>query len=229
MDAERSDADVPPWRDRLHELASNKGGVANLARLAGLPVQTLRNHMARTKKPPLAHLQLIADACGIDFQWLSGVSVAPAEPKSERERHQRSGVSTAFGAEGTAPPTGFEDGAELIAYSGPSPFDEAAALPPSRGRWTVMSRALELAGFLPGDIVEFDIGSKARAGEIVIAQIYNQQRPAAETVMRLWHPPFLTVHTADPSIDPRPVEVDQAEERVKIMGAFVRMVRAARR
>jgi hypothetical protein len=46
-------------------------------------------------------------------------------------------------------------------------------------------------------------------------------------VLRLYRPPYLMVHTADPAIDPRPIALDAEGARVKIMGAFVRLIRQA--
>lgn len=101
--------------------------------------------------------------------------------------------------------------------------DHAAS--PNRFRWAVRSRVLELAGYLPGDVIEFDMGRTPRAGEPVVAQVYDDDIGGADTVLRIYRPPFLTAHSADPAVSQEPILLDQDGTAVKIMGGFVQMVR----
>ena len=76
---------------------------------------------------------------------------------------------------------------------------------------------LDLVGVLPGDVLEFELGTPPRAGDIVVAQVYDSEAAAAKTVIRLYQPPVLITHSTDPNLGNRPLLIDAAEVRVKIM------------
>jgi transcriptional regulator with XRE-family HTH domain len=80
--------------------------------------------------------------------------------------------------------------------------------------WTMKSRALEQRGYLPGDIVIVDLGRRAEAGDLVCAQVYDWRRAAAETVMRLYEPPYLVAVSADEGLR-RPLAVDNDQVIIK--------------
>jgi hypothetical protein len=84
--------------------------------------------------------------------------------------------------------------------------------------WTFRSRALECAGFMPGDVVIVDLGAIARAGDAVCAQVYDWRSGTAETVMRIYEPPYLVAATYDPSLR-KPLVVD--DDRVIIKGVIL--------
>lgn len=170
-----------------------------VARLSEMPLQTLKNHLSgRTRRVPLEDLRRIAETCGLPPGWIAGVD------------------------ERAEPSTGF--GEDLV------PFEPSLPRLPERpplgtGRWTVASRALDLAGFLPGDVVEFDLSDdRPRAGEVVVAQLYDVDG-SGRTVLRLCEPPYLVVQTGDPSIPRRPVEIGP---QAVVMGRFLRMTRERR-
>jgi len=94
---------------------------------------------------------------------------------------------------------------------------------PNLSWWKVGDRALELAGYLPGDRVMLDQALAARAGDAVIAQVYDFERGAAETRLRFYSPPFLVTRTMDPALTDKADLVDG--KRVVISGPIVRMVR----
>jgi hypothetical protein len=190
-----------PWRARLRRVVGDHGGVTAVSRLALVPLQTLKNHLSgRTKKPPLEDLNRIADACDVPRAWLAGVEKEP-------------------------PRNGFAEG-DLAVYDAPLPGQaEKPAL--GRGRWRVTSRALDLAGFMPGDLVEFDLTDDRPApGEVVVAQHYSSDGRQATTLLRIYEPPYLVRASSDPDAPRRPVEVK--EGRVAIMGRFWRLVRERR-
>lgn len=187
------------WRRRLQQVVGDHGGPSTVSRLSEVPLQTLKNHLnGRTKKAPLGDLKRIAETCGVSSGWLAAV-----------EEH-------------ATPPARLSQ-ADVEPFGG-SLDASAAKLPAGHRRWLVKSRALELAGYLPGDMIEFDTGKRPRGGEPVVAQVHDDAG-GAETVLRLYRPPFLTVHTADPGIDPRPIQLDPSGARVKMMGGFVQMIR----
>ena len=57
--------------------------------------------------------------------------------------------------------------------------------------WELRTRALEPAGFAPGDVLIMDLNGEAEAGDVVCAQIYDWQAGKAETVFRVLEPPYL--------------------------------------
>ena len=87
--------------------------------------------------------------------------------------------------------------------------------------WTLRSRALETVGFMPGDIVIVDLGEVAQPGDAVCAQIYDAHALKAETVFRLYEPPFLHAATFD-RLQSAPILIDQ---NVGIKGPVVMSIR----
>jgi len=105
---------------------------------------------------------------------------------------------------------------------------------PDQGVWEINTRIVELAGYVPGDMVLFDFTRKAEPGDLVVAQNYNvnrdPERNNAETLIRVWDPPNLVVRTMDPAIlespAAKPQQVD--EVRLHIVGSLVKMIRRPR-
>ncbi len=126
-----------------------------------------------------------------------------------------------FQADRAAKPAGFAED-ELVRFEG-----SAAGLPDTpphnQGFWTITNNALSLEGYRPGDIVVVDMGVEPQPGDVVCAQVYNFNRGTAETVLRVYAPPYLLVRTMDAGFDLKPLYVDN--ERVVIRGTVVRMVR----
>ncbi|WP_163266521.1 helix-turn-helix domain-containing protein [Chelativorans alearense] len=198
----QDDAGQEPWRVWLRSVVGSHGGVTAVARLAEVPKQTLDNYLSgRTKKPNLDYLHRIAAACAVEMTWLKASADQAAEA------------------------TVGLDEPEVIPYEGPS-IAFQNRVPANRGRWTVKTRALDLAGILPGDVMEFEMGREPQVGQPVVAQVYDDEG-SATTVLRLFYPPYLMVRSSDPGIDPRPLDLDPPELRVKVMGAFVRLWRLA--
>jgi hypothetical protein len=96
-------------------------------------------------------------------------------------------------------------------------------LPFHQSWWRIGNRALELSGVLPGDAALLDQHAQARAGDIVIAQIYNFERGAAETKIRYFDGLYLQTRTMDRSVEERPIPVDG--ERAAIVGRIVKITR----
>lgn len=88
--------------------------------------------------------------------------------------------------------------------------------------WTLQSRALESAGYLPGDVLIVDMNAKLAPGDVVCAQLYDWARSRAETVFRIWEPPALVSATMDPDLR-KPFVVDS--ENVVIKGVVVGTLR----
>lgn len=110
--------------------------------------------------------------------------------------------------------------AELESYA-----ESITARHPSVFPRLVTSRSLELAGFLPGDICLIDQNEKAREGDAVCATVDYSRAGGpirAESILRLFYPPFLLAATQDDALR-RPLQVDERD--VVIMGVVVGMFR----
>jgi transcriptional regulator with XRE-family HTH domain len=101
----------------------------------------------------------------------------------------------------------------------PSAFRPGAA----QAVWQLKTRATELAGYLPGDYVLVDQGVEPAAGSLVCAQIYDLNRDTADTVFRVFDPPYIVTRTMDPNLSAKPLPVD--DDHVKIWGTVIRMLR----
>ncbi len=133
---------------------------------------------------------------------------------------------------GVAPPALYADGAatrpaglaepELVRYETPG-NDHDLPLAATEGEWTIRTRALELVGYLPGDRVRADSAQQPRARDVVVAQVIDQMRGTAETVLRVYDPPYLMTETADPACRRKPLLVDG--DSVAIWGVVMRSVR----
>ena len=88
--------------------------------------------------------------------------------------------------------------------------------------WTLKSRALETAGYLPGDVMIVDLNGGAEPGDVVCAQLYDWSRSKAETVFRIYEPPYLVPATFDPRLR-RIIVVDN--ENAMIRGVVIASIR----
>ncbi len=99
---------------------------------------------------------------------------------------------------------------------------------PNAFPYALKTRALEILGYLPGDVVIVDMSRTARVGDIVCAQInVDYETLRAETVMRIYERAGGTEVLVAASIDQalrQPVPVD---DRVAIKGVIVAMLRAS--
>ncbi len=95
--------------------------------------------------------------------------------------------------------------------------------------WTISSRAIELEGYLPGDIALIDLNATPKPGDVVCAQVYDWQHMRAETVLRVFEraPPvdLLLPRSLDPAFR-APLVVDG--ERVIVKGVIVANLRSHR-
>lgn len=142
----------------------------------------------------------------------------------------RYGVAPPAGVAGPLPKgarAGFGEDAAPYTPDAKDPLAAAVAAlrgnSPAIAAWTLKTRALELAGYLPGDVVLVDLGNVVPApGDVVCAQIYDWQRMRAETVMRVYERAapvdLLVARSADPAFG-APLVVDG--ERVVIKGVVL--------
>lgn len=66
--------------------------------------------------------------------------------------------------------------------------------------WQVNTRALALMGYMPGDFMLVDThrAERANPGDVVVAQVYDNAKGTATTVLRRFEPPVLVAASADP-------------------------------
>lgn len=88
--------------------------------------------------------------------------------------------------------------------------------------WKLRTRALELEGFLPEDIVLVDVNAAPRPGDAVCAMVFDRNHTKAGAVMRLFQNAgpvnLLVPRTMDPAPQ-RPLVVDN--DRVTIRGVLL--------
>lgn len=175
--------------------------------------------MARTgmKATPLAQLAGIAPS-----------TLLRALDRDRPTSLERRTIERLAGATGVAPP--WSDRLDQgLAEPDTAPWSaDDGTSPPADQYWKIVqTRALELAGILPGDRLLFDLSVPAVAGDVVEAQVYALDRRDAETVLRLYEPPTLVTRTMDPALAGRAVAraliVDG--ERVRIAAVLIRLSR----
>ncbi len=83
---------------------------------------------------------------------------------------------------------------------------------PHVAAWVLKTRALELLGYLPDDIVLLDLNASWRPGDIVCAQLYNHERGRTETIWRRYEPPYLIASSTDASLL-RPLHEDSVARK----------------
>jgi transcriptional regulator with XRE-family HTH domain len=88
--------------------------------------------------------------------------------------------------------------------------------------WIMQSYALEGAGYMPSDVLIVDLNRKPEAGDAVCAQVYQWSQGKAETLFRIFEPPYLVAASHNPSIR-KPLLVDN--DRVIIKGVVTEMLR----
>jgi hypothetical protein len=91
--------------------------------------------------------------------------------------------------------------------------------------WRLKTMALESAGYLPGDVVFVRMlatGEHPRPQDAVCAQVYDRQHGAAETIWRVYDPPYLVGAGHDRTAY-KPMLVDN--DRVTIVGVIAESFR----
>lgn len=192
-DHEQWQAEYRQWLDRIAEA---NGGISptEIARSIGVSPSTITRQIKPgwTRRPSLDILRRLSQTFCIPI---------PASLIGQQENY-------GFAEPDVVPVTYAED-------------EENEGFEANLSDWQIKSPALAAMGCMPGDIARFDARIKPVSGDIVIAQVYRINAMGAETVMRLFMPPFLVAaEIGAPSI--KPVEIDPAGERVVIMGTLVK-------
>jgi len=90
--------------------------------------------------------------------------------------------------------------------------------------WQLRTRALELAGWLPGDVVIVDLNAEPADGDLVCAQRYDDARDRVETIWRLYEKPYLIAAAADRAAFP----TERDDTVIAIKGVVVATFRPRR-
>ncbi|MGL4396635.1 MAG: hypothetical protein ACRCS9_08865 [Hyphomicrobium sp.] len=203
------DLDRPKLRAWLTAVLESTGETPTaLARKAGLAQSTLTRFLNSDDSPNLSlrSVAKIAHAAGMDPPGIAA-SIAPRATQPGRGN---------FSSPDAAP----------YQIDETDTFDLAIKTLLSTRRaadaWTLSSTALVTAGYLPGDILLVDLNATPKAGDVVCAQAYRWNEGRAETVFRIFEPPYLVSTSADPAVR-KPLLVDN--DRVIIKGVVVGMLR----
>lgn len=97
--------------------------------------------------------------------------------------------------------------------------EESAAAHPKRYALEVSDDSMNLAGYLPGDIVLSDMDQPVQGGQIVVAQHYRGN--GARTLLRLYQPPFLLPRSTNLEHVPLHLERDD----VRVVSPVIKMIR----
>ena len=187
----------PDQRHYIQDILSRTGWTqTELAKRAGLDPSTLSRFLVRTDSAHALRpstLKRIAHVSGIAFD----------DKKPD----------------GAATSSGFaESEAQLLAQPLSTSITRAIAAlgcgEPGTDAWVMRSRALELAGCRPDDILIVRLGETPLRGDIVCAQIYDWANNRAETVFRLFQPPYLVAASAEPALL-APIAIDGDKATIK--------------
>lgn len=146
------------------------------------------------------------------------VAQTGVHPPTEPELHSLSGRRGAIPGEDAAPFRAEPDDPILAAVQAlaPSLANPAGAL------WTIRTRAVELAGFAPGDVAILEADRRPVPGDIVSAWAVAWPHNRGETLVRVYEraPPIelLVPRSLDPSLQ-QPIVIDG--ERVVVKGVFL--------
>ena len=165
----------------------------------------------------------LAQRAGLDPSTLSRFLSGGREGHALRQGTIRkielaSGLAASGGIVAPAAQGFAESEASPFEVSTQSPFNAIiAALGQGRMNfdpWTLQSRALEGAGYRPGDILLVALDETPTMGDVVCAQIYDWTKGRAETIFRIFQPPYLIAATGDPQLM-RPHLVDDGAVIIK--------------
>lgn len=96
---------------------------------------------------------------------------------------------------------------------------------PDVAPWILKTRAIEALGYMAGDLVIADARVQPRAGDAVCAQVYDLRTGSAETIFRVFEPPYLIAYHNDPGLR-KPLLIDN--DRVIVMGTVTGSLRLRR-
>lgn len=168
-------------------------------RKAGVTAEQIAHHAGRDRTA-VSHIYMGRQRMSLD--WAKSFAEMLQVPLDEVLR--RAGEADAGTAQELSP--GFSEG-EAAPFI-PKETDrktmtvaEAFGSRPGVDVWQVRGGSMSLQGLLPGDmmLVDTHVADRVRAGDTVIAQVYDQARGKAATVLRRYEPPVLVAASPDPA------------------------------
>jgi transcriptional regulator with XRE-family HTH domain len=172
-----------------------------LAQRAGLDPSTLSRFLTAEREGHALRSSTLAKIAGASGVPLAGDPPAPAPGFAEAE------------AMPLQPVEGHQLSRMISSLAAPG-----RAIDP----WSLASRALENAGYRPGDVLLVALDEAPLPGDVVCAQVYDWSKGGAQTLFRLFQPPYLVAATNDPALM-RPFASNDAS--VAIKGVVVASVR----
>lgn len=169
-------------------------------RRAGVTAEQIAARLGRSRTN-VSHILNGKQRMSID--WAKAFSEALGVPLAEVL--ERAGASDGQTAQKLSPGFSDSDAAPWIA----APTDRGAATTaetlgarPGIDVWRVKSDSMIGAGMMPGDFMLVDThqAERLQAGDVVVAQVYNNLRGTAATVLRRWLPPALVSQPAGPTV-----------------------------
>lgn len=200
---------MEPTRDQIREwllgvTRTNGTTLSALAKQAGLAASTLTRFI-NDPRAPMIGMRTLAKVA----------AVAGVEPIGMPGREPgRPAAATAGLSEGEAQPYRSNPQKSSADLAIEALIGGRNAVVP----WVLRSQAVAAAGYVMGDVLIVALTKQPKTGDLVCAQLYGDHG-TAETVFRIYEPPYLIAAPLDPSDARRlrrPLIVDG--ERVIIMG-----------
>lgn len=169
-------------------------------RKAGVTTEDIASRMGRTRTA-ISHIYSGAQRMSLD--WAKVFAEALGQPLDEVLR--RAGVADGATAQTLAPGFAESDAAAWVPKQGDGRSVDAAAevfgKRPGVDIWQVRTGSMALHGLLPGDfmLVDTHAAERAKPGDTVIAQVYDNSRFKAVTLLRRFEPPVLVAASVDPA------------------------------
>ncbi|SFY18284.1 Peptidase S24-like [Paracoccus pantotrophus] len=168
-------------------------------RKAGVTAEDIANRMGRSRSA-VSHIYMGRQP--MSLEWAKVFSEVLKQPLDEVLR--RAGVADGPAAQALAPGFSDSDAAAWVPKQGEG--REIEAIADAFGRkagidvWQVRTSAMALQGILSGDFILVDThaAERVKAGDVVVAQIYDNANGKANTVLRRFEPPVLVAASAMP-------------------------------
>jgi transcriptional regulator with XRE-family HTH domain len=191
--------------DRLRSVIKRTGSTqAEFAKLAGTTQGWISDLLAGAE-PSVPTLIALAKAGGVSLQWLAIGKPVPVTSL---------GGGIDYGDAGLAPvseaASGFGEAEAERYLLEPQRHDVDRAIAAFQdGRdidtWRLRTNALDLSGYLPGDIVVVERKREAGPGDVVVAQTKAKRPADVRTIWRIYAPPVLMPASSDRSLLPTPL------------------------
>lgn len=166
---------------------------------AGVTAEDIADRMGRVRST-VSHIY--SGRQRMSLEWAKVFAEMLDVPLSEVL--ERAGVAEESQARSLQPGMAESDAAPFV-IEGPaernvSTIAELFGARPGIDIWRVKSASMSLQGLLPGDymLVDTHAADRVRAGDVVVAQVYDNNKGTATTLLRRLEPPVLVAASANP-------------------------------